>query len=157
MSSERRDKPPGLNPPDRLQHLFRRHYWFSDRLDLGHKRSSTHDVFRHLRFEGATPYENHDGMKHLEGEVECGFQRLHMLVILANRILESIGLFVYFLRPLRLPLASEYPTLHVLGLDHEYSEFGHEYMIYLRCSIQRGKRDIVKGVILILWQEQLCR
>lgn len=70
-----------------------------------------------------------------------------MFVVLPQRILESEGVPVELLRPLRLALAAKDPAAQVLRFHHEDAVARQEDMIDLGGAVRRRQRDIVQTAI----------
>ncbi|MOA01889.1 hypothetical protein D3C78_1213150 [compost metagenome] len=117
------------------------------RLDVGHEADAVGDIRRHGGFEPAVADEGHHRMDILRRHLQGALQRLDVLEILTERILEAERTLVDLLRPLRLMLVAENPTLHVLGFQHEDAVEGHEHMIELGTAIARGQGDVVRAEV----------
>lgn len=91
-------------------------------------------------------------MNRIRRHVEQGFQRFHVLVVLAQGVLEHVGLAIELLCPLRLAFTAEDPARHVFGLDDEDAVAGNQNMIDLGGAVGCGKRDIVNAAISLRGQ-----
>ncbi len=83
------------------------------------------------------------------GYPKQGLKGFYMLIVLVQRILELIGLTVYFLRPRFLFGASEYPAAHIFGLDHEDAIFGEDNLIYLGSSFACWKSNVLDEMVIL--------
>src|SRR5690606_8837660 len=103
-------------------------------------------------FNSAAAGKGDDRVQVLGVNAKGGFQRFEVLVVLPQRILEFEGAFVELLRPLRLLLAAEDPTAHILRFQHEDAVRREEYVIYLRGAVWRVQGDVVQAAVGLLVQ-----
>ena len=80
-----------------------------------------------------------------------------MLVILAEWVLEFVGMLIYFLGPCRLILVTENPTFHVLRFDYEYAIDRNNDMVNLGGPIFCRQRDVLDKVVFVLVEHQFRR
>lgn len=119
----------------------------SKRLDVRDVTPSTRYIRRHGGLERAIASEDDDRVNGRRRHIKHRFQRLHMLVVLTERILKSERLPKYCLSPLGLTFTPEDPTSHVLSFHNEYAKSTHDDMVNLRGAVRCRKRYIVKRVV----------
>ena len=91
-------------------------------------------------------------MQMLGVNAKGGFQCFEVLVVLSQWVLEFEGAFVELLRPLRLLLAAEDPTAHVLRFQHKDAVGREEYVVNLRGAVWRVQGDVVQAAVGLLVQ-----
>ena len=124
----------GLDGQNNVVHLLTREEHIALTLDVGHI-AVRHHVGRHGRLEFRLAPEHHDRENLLLLNTQEFLQRLHMQVVLVQRILELKLLAArQGLRPLRTLLIAENPAGHDLGFDHENAEARNDDVVDLRCS-----------------------
>ena len=57
-------------------------------------------------------------------------QNLGMQVVLFQRVLETVPLFIQHLRPVTIAGSAEYPAVFIHRFDHENAVPGNDYMVY---------------------------
>lgn len=133
-------------------HLGLAEYRLPERLDVTDEPGALGHVGRHISFERTAADEGDDRVQVLRRNAERGLQRLEVLVVLPQRVLELEALLVELLRPLRLVLAAEDPAAHVLGFQHEHAEAREEHMVDLRRAVRGRQRHVVQTAIGLLVQ-----
>lgn len=116
--------------------------------------SRTQHVGWHGRLKLAFANEEHDGAEQLSLQFQKLSKAFDVAVILTKRILKPILVTVDALTPGAVLLAAENPTLHVLGLDYEDTEYGNQNMIQLCCAILRRKNDVINAPIEVFIESQ---
>lgn len=86
--------------------------------------------------EGEAAYDYREDMIGIDSKYL--FQNLGMFIVLVKGILKFVGLPVNLLCPRLLNGATEYPSRHVFGFNHEDAISGYDDMVYLRGSILCG-------------------
>ena len=135
------------NDSDDLGYLFVLDDGFLLRPDIPDKTAWIHHGRRHVRLERSIAEEYNRGLEIMFGNAGQLRDRLDVLVVLAEGILEPVRHPEYLLGPLRLIFRSEYPALVVLGLDHEYSVPGYNDVVDLGRAIFRGEHDVADDAI----------
>lgn len=91
-------------------------------------------------------------MQVLGVKAKRGFNRLEVLVVLSQRVLEFESALVDLLRPLRLFFTAEDPAAHVLRLQHEDAIGREKNVIDLRGAVWGIEGDVVQAAIYLLIQ-----
>ena len=107
------------NDSDDLGNLLVLDDGFLLRSDIPDKTTGVHHGSRHVRLERSIAEEYDSVLEVMFGNAGQLRDRLDVLIVLAEGILEPVRHSEYLLGPLRLVFRSEYPALVVLGLDHE--------------------------------------
>ena len=132
-----------------MLHLGLRQHGLAERLDVAHVAAADGDVVGHFGLEYGAAGEGHQRMDGIWRYVEQAFQRFHVLVVLAQRVLELEALAVELLGPLGLAFVAEDPTRHVLGLDDEDAVAGDQHVVDLRGAVGRRQRNVVNSPVLL--------
>lgn len=74
-------------------------------------------------------------------------ETFRVAVILSHGVLKAALFPKYHLRPVRVGLASKYPTAHVFRFNDEYSKARDQNVIDLRGAIAIRQDDVVNGPV----------
>jgi len=108
----------------------------------------SHHVLWKCGLQFAFPDEKDHRVKGLMWEAQKFRERHRVAVVLVERILEGVFFSVKALSPFRRSFITENPSIHVLGLDHEYAEDRNHNMIDLSSAALRRDNEIVKSRVV---------
>ena len=134
----------GLQLLHQALHLPGVKHGLRERENETHAPAAIGHVGGHVGFERAAPHKHNHRVNGLRRHLQRGLQRLGVLVVLAQRVLEPEAALEDFLRPLGLPLAAKNPTLHIFGFNRKNAKARHDHMVNLRAAVGRGKGDVVQ-------------
>jgi hypothetical protein len=89
--------------------------------ETGKVSDSVHDFGWHRSLERTGANEDHNVVYLMRRKPEEVPHRLDVHVVLEERVLKSLLKSEKYLRPLCMVWLAEYPSIYVLGFDHEYS------------------------------------
>ena len=128
-----------------LIHLLARKQHVQLALDVCHIAMRYH-VFWHRRLEFRLAPKHYYRKEILFPNAQEFLQRLHMLIVLMERVLKLVFFACQHLRPLRALFITEDPARHILRFDDKYAEARNNDVINLRScawAIRCRQRDVV--------------
>jgi len=87
------------------------------------------DIVRHDSAEFAIPPENDNRMHTAAVYPEAPGQHLGMQVVLSQRILETVSLFIQYLCPVAVTRSAEYPAVFIFRFYHENAVPGNDHVV----------------------------
>jgi len=104
---------------------------FAPRFDIPNIPTGINHILGQLRLERRITDKHHQRVNRGSRNIQQGFQRFDVLIVLVQWVLKFMGVFVDFLGSGLLVGRAEYPALHIFGFNYEHAVARHNNVVDL--------------------------